>query len=594
MFNTEDTIVAISTAAGDAARAIVRLSGPAAVAMASRVFSCGEGVPPSCLAGVLPARGGDGELASSNSQANGAHNVGETPASRSTSRLDALPGFRRVDGIVSWDTISLPAVAYVFRGPRSFTRQDVVELHLPGSSVAAGGLQGALLSAGARLAEAGEFTARAFFSGRLDLSAAEAVADVIDAADDAQLRCATSSLGGRVARLCAEAAGEAAEALALVEASIDFAEEGIELASPASVAAGLEATARRVAELARTAADMPETFHVPRVVLCGYPNAGKSSLVNALAGCERAIVSPWAGTTRDVLSAEIVLAGVGCVTLQDAAGFAAAGDGVSQAADAAAEQAVRAADVVLLVTDVSRDAGVSPALQHALWQRVHHANPRARVLLVENKIDTVRLRDAGVPPARVEGVSPSCLAGILPARGDEDDLTFHSGQAHGTHNAGGTPARVEGVSPSCLAGILPARGDEDDLTFHSGQAHGTHNAGGTPASRGIAAPVVRTSAVTGEGLDELRRALASLLTTAAARSGQAIGLHARQRQSFLAAADGLVAAARLLTAHHALADAAELVAVDLRHALANLGQISGQAVTEDVLGRIFSRFCVGK
>ncbi|MCL2700969.1 MAG: 50S ribosome-binding GTPase [Phycisphaerae bacterium] len=531
MINTDDTIVAISTAAGDAARAIVRLSGPAAVALASRVFSRDEGVSPSCLAGILPASG-EGDCASSSGHGNGMHNAGETPASR-CGPLEALGGFRRVEGIVAWDSMAFPAAAYVFRGPRSFTRQDVVELHVPGSSVVAVGLQGALVLAGARLAAAGEFTARAFFSGRLDLSAAEAVADVIDAADDAQLRCATSALGGRVARLCAAAAGETADALALVEASIDFAEEGIELASPESVSAALEATAHRVDELARAAADMPETFAAPRVVMCGYPNAGKSSLLNALAGCDRAIVSPLAGTTRDVLSAEIVLPGTGCVTLQDAAGFAAAGDAISHAANEAAHAAVRAADVVLLVTDLAAP-DETPASRDALRQRVQHANPRARVLWVENKIDLAPRSDGGC--------ASSCS------------------QPNGTHNVGEAPASRETLAP---------RGSNESSA-------------------------IRTSAVTGEGVDALRRALANLLATAAARSGQALGLHARQRQSFLAAVEAIAAAASLLASCHTLADKAELVAVDLRHALASLGQVSGQAVTEDVLGRIFSRFCVGK
>jgi len=363
--NPDDTIVAISTAAGDAARAIVRLSGPEAIALAGRVFASTDGT-----------------------------------------NVRTLPGFRRADGVVSFGgggnhisdlsvssvAVVLPAAAYVFRGPRSFTRQDVVELHVPGSSVAAGALQAALESLGARRAQEGEFTARAFFSGRLDLSAAEAVADVINAADDAQLRCATAALGGRVARLCADAAGEATDVLALVEASIDFAEEGIELAQPADAGGRLAALAGRLEELAAAAADMPENFRTPHVVMCGLPNAGKSSLLNALAGSERAIVSPIAGTTRDVLSAQIVLDGVGLVTLQDAAGFTADDDTMSQAANAAAQAAVRAADVVLLVGDLSADYAYVKTRGSAeyadcadlkiLLARVRETNPRACTLVV--------------------------------------------------------------------------------------------------------------------------------------------------------------------------------------------------------------------
>jgi len=505
--NPDDTIVAISTAAGDAARAIVRLSGPEAIALAGRVFAGSDGAD-----------------------------------------IQTLPGFRRVDGIVSFGggenhisdlsvssvAVVLPSAAYVFRGPRSFTRQDVVELHIPGSSVAAGALQAALESLGARRAQAGEFTARAFFSGRLDLSAAEAVADVIDAADDAQLRCATAALGGRVARLCADAAGEATDVLALVEASIDFAEEGIELAQPADAGGRLTALAGRLEELAVAAADMPENFRTPHVVMCGLPNAGKSSLLNALAGSERAIVSPIAGTTRDVLSAQIVLEGVGLVTLQDAAGFTADDDTMSQAANAAAQAAVRAADVVLLVGDVQDVLSADYADCRdfkTLLARVRETNPRACTLVLWNKADL--------------------LAGGVATGGQAAD------------------SRLD-VTEACLSALF-----EDEQTMGN-------------------ASVLLTSAVTGQGLDELRKELAKRLGLEVSRSGQALGLHRRQKDSFLQAAQAARRGATLLLESTTLADAAELVAIELRDTLAHLGQVSGQAVTEDVLGRIFSRFCVGK
>lgn len=183
MFRTDETIVAISTPAGSAGRAIVRLSGPEAVELSQQVFQLATG------------------------------------------RLTEMGGFRAADGLLAIGSsdIELPCRVYVFRAPRSFTREDVVELHVP---AAAASLTSELIEAGARQAEPGEFTARAFFSGRIDLSAAEAVADVVDAADDAQLRSAMAALGGNIWRLCERAASEIADTLASVEASIDLAEIG--------------------------------------------------------------------------------------------------------------------------------------------------------------------------------------------------------------------------------------------------------------------------------------------------------------------------------------------------------------------------------
>lgn len=482
MFPTEDTIAAISTAAGTAARAIVRLSGPEALPLGERFFH---------------RRGG---------------------------RLAVLGGFRATDGWVCLsDGIELPARAYVFRAPRSFTRQDVVELHLPGAPPAAEAVLADLLDAGARRAGPGEFTARAFFSGRIDLSQAQAVADVIAAADDAQLRAAISALGGRIHTLCDEAAGELTEALATVEASIDLAEEEIELEPAGQLAAALADVAARLRGVAREAGELPDAAVETHVTLAGRPNVGKSSLLNALSGTDRAIVSATAGTTRDVLSASCRLGGDTPVVLQDAAGLTDTIDPVALAADNAAREAVRRADCILLVVDVTLQApfgsGRLPESPQArfglgLLDRLRELNPRAPLLLAANKTD---LLDTEQRRLRVRGLEVR------------------------------TGLEVRAVS-----------------------------------------------AVTGEGLDELRESLRRHLHVSAGRGAEALALHDRQRRALRDAADAAERAAALLRTANQVADVAELAAVELRQALAELGSITGEVVTEDVLGRVFARFCVGK
>jgi len=471
IFRTDDTIVAISSAAGSAARAIVRLSGDDATQLAARLFHSYQ-VP-----------------------------------------LEQMGGFRVATGSVRLEArgIELPALAYVFRAPRSYTRQDVIELHIPGPAAAATALCEALIQAGARQAQAGEFTARAFFSGRIDLSQAQAVADVIEAAHDAQLRSAASALGGRVQRFCRRIASELTDILAGVEASIDFSAEDITLDEPAELSQRLARLGEQLIETARRARIMPETSDLPRVVLAGRVNAGKSSLLNAISRTDRAIISAMAGTTRDVLSATVQRPGTPAYLLQDAAGFAAPACSLATAAASAAKAAIAAADLLLFVVDISDDTGEQDA---HVFEMVRAQNAAAPVLILANKIDLIDPDTAGLRARRL--------------------------------------AERFGV------------------------------------------PVLATSAKSAAGLEQVHRHVVECLELTVARGAEALGLHERQSRCMTAAGLAVQRAGQLLQGCQQVVDCAELAAEELRDAMAQLGAITGQLVSEEVLGRIFRRFCVGK
>jgi tRNA modification GTPase len=299
-----DTIFAPATAAGRAAVAVVRLSGPE-TAIAVRA-----------LAGRLPA-----------------------PRRAAVRRLRDGQGAAIDQGLVLW-----------FPGPASYTGEDAAELHLHGGAAVVEAVVTALAELGLRLAEPGEFTRRAFENGKLDLAQAEGVADLIDAETEAQRCQALEQLGGRLSAVQTRWREELTEALSLFEAAVDFPDEEV----PADVAARARPVLDRlIAELDAAAADAERGERVRegfRIALIGAPNAGKSTLLNALAGRDAAIVTATPGTTRDIIEVPLVLGGYK-VVVADTAGIRPTEDEIEAEGVRRAEAWGRNADLRIWLVD---------------------------------------------------------------------------------------------------------------------------------------------------------------------------------------------------------------------------------------------------
>jgi tRNA modification GTPase len=254
-------------------------------------------------------------------------------------------------------------VATYYPGPSSYTGDDVVEVSAHGSPVVLRAIVSAAMAEGARLAEPGEFTLRAFLNGRIDLTQAEAVADLIDAVTPLQARTAFDQLEGTLTRAIGELDASLFDLIARLEASIDFPDEGYHFIEPGTIACAIDAiTARLTALLADTRRGrlIREGF---TAAIVGKPNVGKSSLFNALVGASRAIVTEVPGTTRDLLTEAVDIEGFR-VTLVDSAGLRPTTDAVEREGVERARQAQSIAEVILVVLD--RSAPLDPSDQEIL------------------------------------------------------------------------------------------------------------------------------------------------------------------------------------------------------------------------------------
>jgi len=451
-----DTIVAIASPPGGAARGIVRLSGPQVRSCLERVFRADSGI-----------------------------------------ELSAITGPAVLPGVVSLNAEypPLPCDLYLWPGGQSYTGQPVGEIHTLGSTPLLEAAVRALCAAGARLAEPGEFTLRAFLTGRLDLTRAEAVLGVIDAADRRQFDLALAQLAGGLADPLHRLRDTLVDLLAHLEAGFDFADEDLPFITPDELSRQLDGAMQTLGRLARQMQSRGETADRFRAVLVGWPNTGKSSLFNVLAGEPAALVSERPGTTRDYLTAEVDLRGAKCLLI-DTAGIEpdsgkAAGE-LRRAARDVADQQSRQAHLQLFCLDSTRP--LNP------WELARLAEDSDKRLLVLTKVDAPRATD-------------------------------------------------------------------------------------------FAGHAVATSSRSGEGIDGLRNRLRdAVLAEAASGSNVVAGTAVRCRESIRLAAECTERAARI--ARHGSGE--ELVAAELRVALDALGKVVGAVYTDDVLDRIFSRFCIGK
>ena len=462
-----DTIAAIATAPGAAGLAVLRVSGPDALAIAGAVFRGGSPLT---------------RAASHTLHHGWAHTV-----------TDA----RRLDEVV----------AAVFRAPRSYTGEDVVELSCHGGRLSAERLLEAVVASGARLARPGEFTQRAFLNGRIDLAQAEAVADVIHAESVAAHELALAQLAGLLSNTLDALADRTTDALAEVEARVDFAEDvgGVEV--PPHVVALIAAVRGDLDAMLASAAWGRAVRDGVRVPLVGRPNVGKSSLFNALIGEERAIVTEVPGTTRDRVTESIELFGAR-VTLSDTAGLRESADVVESIGVARARGTIDESRAVLWVVD-----GAMPL--DSADEQIAVAFAGKRVLVALNKSDLAT------------AITPRSLELLL---------------------------RDTRWSASVLV-----------------------------------------SAARGDGLAELRELLAQLIEAAPPTDTSGGAAPAALANPRHVDAIGRAAAALGRASEAAAAGSpGEIVALELRDSLAAIGEVTGRAVDDDVLDRIFGRFCIGK
>jgi tRNA modification GTPase len=516
-----DTIAAISTPPGRGGIGIVRLSGPDALTIAAQLIDPGVKL--------------------------------EHAHARRARILDPQNPANTLDD----------ALVTVFHAPRSYTGDTLVEIAAHGAPIVLETVLRAALAHGARLglpvrlAEPGEFTQRAFLAGRLDLTQAEAVHDLIAAQTLDQARVAAQQLGGALARQIAAPKGALLHLIALLEAGMDFASgelDDVDLVPPSAIAASIAEAHAPLAALAATFRRGQLLRNGAAIALIGPPNAGKSSLFNRLLERDRAIVTPIPGTTRDTLEETLSLAGIP-LRLIDTAGLRDLGD----LGDLAGDEPSPGGPFIAGPYPAMRGEPQNPAIDAAEALGI----ARTRETLADADL-VLLIHDATQPYTPAERNLAASIAG-RPHILIHNKTDLLPAGTPGTGTSAGTSAGAGAGAPH-LASEMWA-----------------------PTNVTSATPIP-TSALTGYGLDTLRAAILRALHAEGALAETALLNNLRQHEHLTAALTALDAA----SAANAAQLPHEVLLLDLHAALRSLDALTGTTTTDDILARIFSAFCIGK
>lgn len=537
----DDTICAPATIPGTGAITIIRVSGPKALEIADNVVSCRH---------VAPASGPAGDRGCS------------------MGTIASAPGYTIRFGTI-YDEKKKPlddVLVSIFRAPHSYTGEDSVEISCHASKFIADTIMQMLISAGARTAEPGEFTRRAFVNGKMDLAQAEAVADLIASQNAAAHRVAVNQLKGGFSRELKKMRDKMLHIVSLMELELDFSDEDVQFADRDELDSLLKSTIRHISTLL-------ESFRLGNVIKNGVPvaivgatNTGKSTLLNALLGEERAIVSDIHGTTRDTVEEAMNIGGI-LFRFIDTAGIRDTDETIERIGIERSWKKFHEASVILAMIDVTRPKAEVAASVNSILDQVDLQNQH--LIFILNKCDLI-----------------------------EKTAEAHAGTEYGTEfghqSTDNKNVNINNYIVSLIEehhikiyGRFPW---DSDGTIHSGRLAAGKNDRPEDAVSGNNAAIISISAKTGQGLDTLKSALTDSCSDLLTDSDTTLITNARHYEALSNARDALV------RVRSGLSDAlpTDLLSQDIREALYHIGTIVGEISTDEVLGNIFSNFCIGK